>query len=85
MQHPNTFAALFASAITLGIQWLVQRYAHVALSGYWKAAVTSGVTVSVLYVGKAGMKAALMRVWSGPKKAWSGAAQPTTSATAKSS
>lgn len=79
MQHPNTFAALFASAITLGAQWLVQRYAHVALSDYWKAAVTSGVTIAVLYVGKNGVKAALFRLVDGPRKAWAGST-PTTAA-----
>lgn len=81
MQHPNTFAALFASAITLGAQWLVQRYAHVALPGYWQDAVTSGVTVAVLYVGKAGVKAAIARVWNGPKKIWSGVTATSTAAT----
>jgi hypothetical protein len=72
VKHPNTLAAVIAAAAAIGAQWLVQRYAHVALSDYWKTTVTSGVTVVVLYVGKAGVKAALVRVWDGPKRAWSG-------------
>jgi precorrin-3B methylase len=73
VKHPNTLAAVIAAAAAIGAQWLVQRYAHVALSDYWKTTVTSGVTVTVLYVGKAGVKAALVRVWNGPRRAWSGA------------
>lgn len=77
MQNPNAIAALVAGAITLGIQWLVQRYAHVAFTGYWKDAVTGATVVTVLYVGKSGLKAALQRLWNGPKKIWAGVAGST--------
>lgn len=76
MDHPNAFAALVASAVTVGAQWLVQRYAHEALSDYWKTALTSGVTVGVLYIGRNGLKAALARIWGGPKRIWTGASPP---------
>ena len=74
MNHPNAFAAAFAGAVTIGAQWLVQRYAHAALSDYWKTALTSGATVAVLYVGKHGLKAAVGRLLNGPKTVWSGTA-----------
>lgn len=74
MNHPNAFAAFAAGAVTIGAQWLVQRYAHAALSDYWKTALTSGVTVSVLYVGKHGLRAAFARILNGPKTVWSGTA-----------
>lgn len=76
MTNPNAFAAAASAGAAIGVQWLVQRYAHVALSDYWKAAVSSGATVTVLYVGKHGVKAALARVWSGPRKVWTGAQTP---------
>jgi hypothetical protein len=76
MNHPNTFAAIVAGAVTIGVQWLVQRYAHVALSDYWKTAVTASAMAGVLYVGRNGVKAALLRLLSGPKKAWAGVPAP---------
>ena len=76
MKNPNAFAALLAAAISVGVQWLVQRYAHVALSDYWKNAVTGGTIVAVLYVGSNGLKAAVWRLWHGPKTVWSGTAPP---------
>lgn len=85
MNNPNTVAAAVASGAAIGAQWLVQRYAHVQLSDYWKAAVTSGATISVLYVGKHGVKSALARLWNGPKKIWTGtppSAPPTPPASA---
>lgn len=72
MNNPNTFAAATSAAVALGIQWLVQRYAHLSLSDYWKSVVTSGATIVVLYIGKHGVKTALLRLWSGPKKVWTG-------------
>ena len=75
MQNPNATVAAVSAAITVAAQWLVQKYAHVALTGYWATAVTSGVTVAVLYVGKHGIKAALARLWAGPRKAWAGVSQ----------
>jgi hypothetical protein len=80
MNHPNACAAFVASAATIGAQWLVQRYAHMALSDYWKMAITSGATVAVLYVGRAGVKGALGRLWNGPKTIWSGATAKTATA-----
>ena len=82
MKNPNAFAAGFAGAVTIGVQWLVQRYAHIALSDYWKTVVTAGAMTAVLYVGKNGVKAALARIWNGPKALWSGAA-PTSKTAAK--
>lgn len=76
MNHPNAFAAAVAGLATISAQWLVQRYAHVALSDYWKTAVTSGTTVGVLYVGKHGLKAALVRILDGPRRVWNGQSQP---------
>lgn len=72
MKHPNTVAALVALGISAGIQALLQRYGHVALTDYWSKTIDAAVTAVVLYVGKAGVKAALRRVWNGPKAAWTG-------------
>ena len=41
MQNPNATVAAVSAAITVAAQWLVQKYAHVALTGYWATAVTS--------------------------------------------
>lgn len=79
MKHPNTFAALVAYGATFATQWLVARYAHVQLSDGWKQTVDGGVTASVLWIGKEGVKAALQRVWNGPKKIWAGATKKTAS------
>lgn len=76
MSNPNATAATLAAAATTAAQWLVQRYAHVALNDYWKTVATSGVTVTVLYIGKHGLKAALARVWNGPRKVWTGQQPP---------
>ena len=73
MKNPNALAAAASSLLAIGVQWLLERYAHVRLDGYWKAASTGGASVVVLYVGKHGLKAALGRVWNGPKIVWSGA------------
>lgn len=72
MKHPNTFAAVVAYGATFATQWLVARYAHVQLSEWWKQTVDGSVTAGVLYVGRAGLKAALQRIWNGPKKVWAG-------------
>lgn len=85
MTNPNAFAAALSAAVTIGTQWLVQRYAHVALSDYWKTAVTSGVTVVVLYIGSHGVKAAAGRILNGPKTMWTGASPPATPAKGSSS
>jgi len=70
--NPNAVASLVAGAACLGVQWLVQRYAHVALTGYWKTAVTGATITGTLYVGRDGLKGALGRLWNGPKKVWAG-------------
>jgi hypothetical protein len=77
MNNPNARAAALAGAIAIAAQWLTERYAHVALSDYWKAVITTGATVAILYVGKNGVKAALLRLLNGPKAAWTGTAPPT--------
>lgn len=81
MKNPNAIAASVAAALSIGLQWLVQRYGHVALSDYWKTAATSAFTVAVLYVGRNGVKQAVLRLVDGPRKAWSGSdpAQPSSS------
>jgi len=76
MKNPNAFVAMLVAALVVGVQWLVQRYTHVALNDYWKTAATSAATVSVLYVGRNGVKAALQRLWQGPKTLWAGSAPP---------
>lgn len=76
MNNPNTAAAVVSSGAAIGAQWLVQRYAHVELSDYWKAVTASGATITVLYIGKHGVKQALARLWNGPKKIWAGSTPP---------
>lgn len=83
MNHPNAFAAALAGAVTIGAQWLVQRYAHAALSDYWKTALDSAVTVAVLYVGKHGLRAAISRILNGPKTIWTGAPSAAASKTGR--
>jgi hypothetical protein len=70
--NPNAVAALFAGAVVTGVQWLVARYAHVAVSKYWSDVLTAGVTTAVLFIGRDGLKGALSRVWGGAKTGWSG-------------
>lgn len=72
MKNPNTAAAVVAYAVSIGVQWLVQRYAHAALSAYWQQTVDAAVTAAVLYVGRNGVKNALTRLWTGPAKMWAG-------------
>jgi len=74
MKNPNAVAAAIGYGVSMGVQWLTQRYAHVGLSDYWKQTIDGGVTVAILYVGSAGLKNALQRLWAGPKKLWSGEA-----------
>ncbi len=76
MNHPNAFAAAVAGGSTIAAQWLIQRYAHASLSEYWKDAITAGVTVGVLWVGRNGLRAAFGRILNGPKKIWSGSPAP---------
>jgi hypothetical protein len=73
VKHPNTFAAVVAGAFTGGTQWLLQRYGQVGLSPYWQQVLNGVVVAAVLYVGRDGIKAALVRLWNGPKTAWKGA------------
>ena len=75
-QNPNAFAAAFAAGAAIVAQWLLQRYAHIALSSYWKSVVTAGAAAGALYVGKEGLRNALARLFSGPKKVWSGSTPP---------
>jgi len=76
MNNPNAFAAALAGALSIGVQWLVQRYAHVGLAAYWKDTITAAFAAGVLYVGNDGIKAALVRLWNGPKKIWAGSSAP---------
>jgi len=76
MKHPNTIAACVAYGISMGVQYLVARYAHLQLSDWWKQVVNGAAASAVLYVGKAGVKAALLRIWNGPKKVWTGTTAP---------
>lgn len=78
MSNPNATASTLAAGVAVAAQWLVQRYAHVSLDGYWQAVVTAAASTVVLYVGKHGVKTALARVWNGPRKAWTGQQQQLT-------
>jgi hypothetical protein len=80
--NPNAIAAFVAGAFVAGVQWLVGRYAHLQVSKYWSDALTVAVTTVVLFVGRDGVKGALVRVWAGAKSSWTGTT-PTPPAAAK--
>jgi hypothetical protein len=79
VKNPNAWAAGIGYAASLGVQWLVARYAHAQLSDWWKQAVDGGVATAILWVGKQGLKSALQRIWNGPKTLWAGPAPKTAS------
>jgi hypothetical protein len=78
MKNPNAFFAALAAGISIGAQWLLQRYAHVALSDYWKQTLDASAAAGILWIGNDGLKSALQRLWNGPKNLWTGGSGPST-------
>lgn len=76
MKHPNAFAALIAGAATAGIQWALARYLNTELDREWSQTINLGVTAAVLWVGREGIRGAIVRVWRGAKAVWAGTTPP---------
>jgi hypothetical protein len=66
MQHPNASVSL-ATGSGLGtlVAWLVSNVFHLDLSAEAAAAIAGGISATVLFIGRRGIKGTLSGIWSG--------------------
>ena len=74
--HPNTTAAAVAGGLTTLLVWALAKWG-VHLSVDETSFLVTGATAIVLYIGKAGLKAGLLRIWGGVSTVWAGTPAPT--------
>lgn len=70
MQNPNAVAALVSSQAAVALEQLGENYLDVHVGSFWSKEIMAGAIVSVLYVGRHGLKAALGKIASTAKGIW---------------
>lgn len=71
MKNRNAIATLIATKLVEAVQAVLTVYFHKSLPAFWQTELTSDAAVGVLYVGKDGIKGALLRVVALAKRVWS--------------
>lgn len=72
LTHPNAIATFIAGHMVISIQFVVQHYWHRSLGGYWEQELAADAGFVVLWVGKHGIKAGLLRLKSTAAGLWTG-------------
>lgn len=70
MKNPNAFAALLSSQAAVAVEQLVQRYLSAGLGPFWGKELMAAVVVAVLYVGRHGLRAALVKALATVRAVW---------------
>lgn len=71
MENPNAVAALVSSQAAVAVEQLGETYLNAHIGPFWSKEIIAAVTITVLYVGRHGIKAALVKVWATAKNLWS--------------
>lgn len=71
LKNRNAVATLIATKLVEAVQAILTVYFHKTLPAFWQTELTSDFAVAVLYVGKDGIKGALVRVAALAKRVWS--------------
>lgn len=70
MKNPNAVAALASSQIALAGEQLLARYLNAKIGAFWEQEIMAAVTIGVLYVGRDGIKGALLKAVAVVKNIW---------------
>lgn len=74
MKNPNAVAALVSSQAALAIEQLVSTYLNSSVGPFWSQEIMAAAVAVVLYIGRDGIKGALLKVKTTVKSLWSPAA-----------
>jgi hypothetical protein len=69
--HPNAKASTATTLLAAGALWLAKRYGY-TLSSEWSLIAAGFVISGVLFVGRRGVKGAVLALWNGVGTVWSG-------------
>lgn len=70
MKNPNAVAALSSSQAVIAIEQLVSRYLNASVGAFWEQEIMAAATIIVLYIGRHGIRAAVLKVVSTVKSVW---------------
>lgn len=70
MQNPNAVAVLASTQAAVAGEALLSRYLDANIGSFWSKEVMAGIAISVLYIGRDGLKAALGKLVSTVKAVW---------------
>lgn len=65
MTHPNTLAVGISGLASAGLVYLLNTYAHTHLNAVDGAGIVTGIAGAVIFVGRRGIKRALIGIWAG--------------------
>jgi hypothetical protein len=71
--HPNTIAASLAGALGTLTAYLLKKYAALDITTVQTGAIATGYAAVILFIGRRGVKGAVLAVWNG---VWNGAPKP---------
>lgn len=70
MKNPNAVAAILSSQAALAVEQLVSHYLNADVGPFWSQEIMAAFTGAVLYVGRDGLKAALLKIVDEAKSLW---------------
>jgi steroid 5-alpha reductase family enzyme len=76
MNNPNALAALVSSQAALAVEQLVGHYLNASVGSFWSQEIMAAAIAAVLYVGRNGLRAALLKVLTTARSLWIPRAQP---------
>lgn len=72
MENPNAVAALASSQAAVAAEQLLSKYLNASVGSFWSQEIMAAVVISVLYIGRNGLKAAFGKVVGAGKSIWVG-------------
>jgi hypothetical protein len=76
MNNPNALAALMVSQAAVAAESFSSNYLNASVGPVWSREIVSAGVVAVLYVGREGLRKALVQVGGTVKRVWSGGVIP---------
>ncbi len=76
MKNPNAVAAITTASLVIAGEQALFTYTSTNVSAFWQKAIEAAVVTIVLYVGRDGIKGALLDLWGKAKAVWNGPTQP---------
>lgn len=71
MKNPNAVAAVVSSQAALAVEQLAATYLNSSVGPFWSQEIMAAAVAVVLYIGRDGIKGALLKVKATARSLWS--------------